>query len=80
MINKKQLNDEILEGIEKYSQSVIHHKGAVLERENLVALSYAYEVLNKQKCSDDGLNISSKQIAKAQALNSNIKTYNRGDK
>lgn len=49
MTNKNRLKDEILEGIEKYSDAVIHHKGAVLERENLIALSYAYEVLQDKK-------------------------------
>lgn len=46
-MNKQIVLDEILKGIHKYTKIVNEHKGAVLERENLEALTKAYEVVKE---------------------------------
>ncbi|MDG0860326.1 hypothetical protein [Staphylococcus equorum] len=74
MVNKNQLTNDILEGIEKYSDAVINHKGAVLERENLIALSYAYDVLKDKKYCNDDCGISTAQLSKSSLM----KKYNTG--
>ena len=52
-MNKKELINSVLDGIDKLSETVINHKAAVLERENLVALAYVYSVLTNNNDSSE---------------------------
>lgn len=49
----EKMKNTILAGIDHYSQTVSSHKAAVAERENLIALSIAYQSLNSNHCNDD---------------------------
>lgn len=53
MPNIEKMKNNILTGIDHYSQIVATHKAAVAERENLIALSIAYQSLNSNHCNDD---------------------------
>lgn len=64
MTQKQKVSEELLSGIQKSASSVISHRGAVLERENLIALSYAYSAINGSKCDDDCIYNPNKSIKK----------------
>lgn len=45
-INKEKVNKKLLEGIYNNADTLVRHKGAVLERDNLDSLVSAYAVIN----------------------------------